>query len=276
MVLIALCSTTSFGQNNNDKKTIIGLLTFEAIDPNNFREAEQLTDEVKKLFVESKRYIPVDRSQYAETAKFTELEVQKNIVFINGEVAKQGRQKGAKFLVGGKLTGVEYVDLKKGLDCKLTFSISITNVETGELLATETFKPGPIPSADGIEEITALATQLTLYRNKISNFIIANTPFYAEVVKLDKSEAEVYLNVGESEGIEKGNRFAIYQVSELAGEVWKQEVLKFSIDKVQGGISVGGIKRREVDELDKLMNDPEIVLSVEEIECKLCINNILD
>lgn len=275
-LIFLLCISLGMSQNVKNKKTTIGLTTFEALDEKNYREAELLTETVKELFVESKRYIPLDRTTYAETAKYKEIEVQKNVSFINGVVAKQGMQKGAKYLIGGKLTAVEYADMKKGVDCKLSFSIGITSVETGELLASETFTPGPISiSADGIDQITAMSTQINLLRNKIGNFIIANTPFYVEIIQLEKTKkgANILINGGEEEGVVKGNRFAIYRVSSINGISRKQEVTKFSIDEVQGSISVGSIKRNMVEELDQLINDPSVELSCEEIECKICLNN---
>ncbi|PXX31206.1 hypothetical protein C7972_10141 [Arenibacter sp. ARW7G5Y1] len=274
-LIVILSISSGISQNSKNKKTTIGLTTFEALDEKNYREAELLTETVKELFVESKRYIPLDRTTYAETAKYKEIEVQKNVSFINGVVAKQGLQKGAKYLIGGKLTAVEYADMKNGIDCKLSFSINISSVETGELMASETFTPGPISiSADGIDEISAMSTQINLLRNKIGNFIIANTPFSVEIIQLEKTKkgANILINVGVDEGVEKGNRFAIYKVSSIAGLTRKQEIIKFSIDEVQGGISVGGIKKNMVDELDQLINDPNVELSCEEIECKICFN----
>lgn len=274
---LLICSSTCIGQAKKNKKTTLGLTTFEALDIENYAEAELLTETVKELFVESKRYVPLDRSLYAETAKFKEIEIQKNVSFINGIVAKQGRQKGAKFLIGGKLTAVEYVKKKNGLDCKLSFSMSISEVETGELLASETFTPRPISiSPDGMDKISAMATQINLLRNKIGNFIIANTPFYAEIIQLEptKKGANILLKVGEDEGVVKGNRFVVYKVSTIAGRIRKQPIVKFSINEVQGGISVGSIKKNMTEELDRMIKDPNIELSCEEIECKFCINKI--
>ena len=195
-VLSILCSTLvfgtilCFGQQTNNKKTTLGLLTFKALDiENNYMEAAELTNTVKELFVESKKYIPLDRSRYAETAKFDELEAQKNLAYINGVVAKQGQQNGAIVLVGGELTTVEYKKLKKGIQCLMTFTITISDVETGELMATRVFEPGigtNIPKADGIDPITARASKFLQLRNKINNFIIANTPFYAKIIELEK------------------------------------------------------------------------------------------
>lgn len=277
ILAVLFLTTISYGQQFNNKKTTLGLLTIEAVDKeNNYLEAAELTNTIKELFVESKKYIPLDRSQYAETSILDEFETQKQIGFVNGIVAKQGIQQGALVLVGGKLTSVEYKDLKKGVQCLMTFTIDITDVESNEVLATKIFEPditSMIPKADGVDPITARASKFLQLRNQINNFIIANTPFYAKIVELEKDgrNTNILLEVGENEGVEKGDRFAIYEVKRYSGgKTRKLEVTKFGIDEVQGDFSVGSISKRDIDNLQKLMEDETVELICQQTECKLC------
>lgn len=284
LILVCFVSTSFLGysQQLKNKKTTLGLLTFKALDvEKNYKEATDLTNTVKELFVESKKYVPLDRSNYAETAKYGELEAQKNIAFINGVVAKQGQQNGAIVLVGGELTSVVYNNLDKGVQCLITFTISISDVESGELLATEVFSPSKvetvIPKADGVDEITAFSSKMLQLRNKINNFIIANTPFYAKIIELEKDgkNTNILLEVGENEGVENGDQFAIYQIKKYGNKTRKLEVTTFGIDDVQGDFSIGSIKRKDVDSLQELINDEDVKLVCQQIECKFCPTRIL-
>ncbi|NQZ42782.1 MAG: hypothetical protein HRT65_00580 [Flavobacteriaceae bacterium] len=276
--LIVLCVTvTAFSQKN--KKTTLGLLTIEALNvENNYKEAAELTNTIKELFVESKKYYLLDRSQYAETAIFDELETQKKIGYINGIVAKQGKQNGALVLVGGKLTSVEYTKLKNGIQCLMTFTINITDVESNVVLATKVFKPNLVETkvrkADGIDQLTARTSRLLQLRNKINNFIIANTPFYAKIIELEKEgkNTNILLEVGDNEGVRKGDRFAVYQVKKYEGNKTREvEVTKFSISKVQGDFSIGKISKKDIENLQDLISNKDVHLICKQIECKICI-----
>ena len=51
LLILILCISPGISQNLKNKKTTIGLTTFEALDEKNYREAELLTETVKELFV---------------------------------------------------------------------------------------------------------------------------------------------------------------------------------------------------------------------------------
>ncbi|MCL6265061.1 CsgG/HfaB family protein [Flagellimonas myxillae] len=281
-IAIMMGSMCCLAQQKGNKKTTLGLLTFNALDIEDYREAALLTNTLKQLFVESKKYAPLDRSSFEETSAIDdELEMQKRIEFINGVVAKQGVRKGALFLVGGTLTAVEYQEMKNGLHCKMTFSINITDVATEEIIASKTFKPSPVPpiSPDGIDSITSMATRVTLWRNKLNNFIIENTPFYAQIEELERDgkNTNILLKVGEAQGVGKGSRFAIFKVKRYDdGSIRKLEITKFSINDVQGDYSTGKIPKNKVAELKELMEDPDVELICQEVECKFCPGKIIN
>lgn len=281
-MVLMLNTAMSRGQQNKNKKTTLGLLTWEALNKeDNYKEAALITNTIKELFVESKKYVPLDRSLYSETAKFSELEAQKNIAYINGIVAKQGRQKGAVVLVGGEVSAVEYIELNSGVQCKMTFTININDVETGELIATKIFKPGlteNIPKADGVDKITARNTRMILLRNKINNFIISNTPFFAKIIELEKEgkNTNVLLEVGEDQGISEGDRFVIYQIKKYGKKTRKLEVVKIGVTDVQGDFSIAKIPKKQVKELETLMNDENVNLICQQTECKFCFNKVIN
>lgn len=228
------------------QKTTIGLLTFEATSYSHHSEAELLTEKVKEIFFESKRFKPIDRTKYAEINKYREEEIQKNISHINGYVIEQGQKDGAKSIVGGKLTSLSYVTTKNGsIKCDISFSISINDVETGEMVATKTFDPGIISTGfTGATETQALNNAVRSYTKKIENFIINNVPFIAPIHQIEsiKKSAEILLVAGSNEGVHKGDRFGIYEVTEIETrtkgiKIRKVLVSKFPIKAVEGDFS---------------------------------------
>lgn len=249
------------------QKTTIGLLTFEASSFEDHSEAELLTEKVKEIFFESKRFRPIDRTRYAEVNKFKEEEIQKNIGYINGYVAEQGVKDGARSIIGGKLTSLSYATTKNGsIKCDLSFSITINDIETGEMLATKTFDPGIISTGlSGSTRTQALNNAVRSFTKKVENFIINNVPFYALIQQIEpvKKSAEILIVAGENEGVSKGDRFGIYEVTEIDTQkgvkIRKRLISKFPIKIVEGDFSTA-IVGKGSDVLLKKYNDENVTL----------------
>ena len=246
------------------QRTTIGLLTFEANRYQDFQEADLLTERVKEIFFESKRFRPIDRTAYAEANKFREGEIQKNIDYINGYVTEQGIKDGAKFIVGGKLIALSYSKTKDGsFKCDMSFSISINDIETNELIATKTFNPGgPLSfKLSGGTETQAMVNTLRAAQKDIENYIINNVPFIAPIQQIDpvKKSAEILIVAGKNEGVNKGDRFGIYQVTEIETvkglKVRKELVAKFPIKVVEGDFSKAFVGKNATELLDKYNDD---------------------
>ncbi len=231
------------------QKTNIGLLTFKATSYQDYVEADLLTEKVKEVFVDSKRFFPIDRTAYAELNAIKEAEIQKNVDYINGQVVEQGRKNGARAIVGGKLNTLSYKQMTGGLyRCDLVFSISINDIETNELLATKTFS-SLLPSIPGTTRTQAMTNAINFYNKGIENFIIDNVPFVAKIYKVEpmKKGAEIRIIAGVGEGVKKGDKFAIYEVSKVdiggAIKTLKESVAEFQIKEVEGDFSKGQIKK---------------------------------
>ena len=250
------------------QRTTIGLLTFEANRYQDFQEADLLTERVKEIFFESKRFRPIDRTAYAEANKYKEEEIQKNIGYINGFVTEQGIKDGAKFIVGGKMIALSYSKTKDGsFKCDMSFSISINDIETNELIATKTFNPGGVLNfkLSGGTETQAMVNTLRAAQKDIENYIINNVPFIAPIQQIEpvKKSAEILIVAGKNEGVDKGDRFGIYEVSEIETvkgmKVRKVLVAKFPIKVVEGDFSKAFVGKKSQELLDKY-NDENIKL----------------
>jgi hypothetical protein len=261
MLLLVIQSTVA-------QRTTIGLLTFEANRYQDFQEADLLTERVKEIFFESKRFRPIDRTAYAEANKYREGEIQKNIDYINGFVTEQGIKDGAKFIVGGKLIALSYSKTKDGsFSCDMSFSISINDIETNELIATKTFNPGGLMGwkLNGGTETQAMVNTLRAAQKDIENYIINNVPFIAPIQQIEpvKKSAEILIVAGKNEGVDKGDRFGIYEVSEIETvkgiKTRKVLVAKFPIKMVEGDFSKAFVAKNSGELLDKY-NDENIKL----------------
>lgn len=251
------------------QRTTIGLLTFEANRYQDFQEADLLTERVKEIFFESKRFRPIDRTTYAEANKFKEGEIQKNIGYINGFVTQQGVKDGAKFIVGGKLIALSYAKTKDGsYKCDMSFNISINDIETNELIATKTFNPGgPLSfKLSGGTETQAMVNTLRSAQKDIENYIINNVPFIAPIHQIQpiKKNAEVLIVAGKSEGVDKGDKFGVYQVTRIETvkglKTRKELVAKFSIKVVEGDFSKAMVAGKDASALMDKYNDEKIEL----------------
>jgi 5-carboxymethyl-2-hydroxymuconate isomerase len=266
------------------QKTTIGLQTFQAINIENWKESEAVTEKIKEVFVKSKRFTVLDRSMYTQTNIFLEKEIQKNIDFINGYVVKQGKSKGAKHIVGGKLLSVTYKTIKDVLKrCYLSFSINVSDVETGELIHSEVISLNlplpPIPKP-GLTNDEALNNTLISLEKKIRAFLEGYVPFYTDIIEIEELEKKkgvelaktILINAGVDDGINKNDRFGIFEVTYIDTSKGKKkrerEIATFKVISVQGELSQGKILSGG-EELLKKFNSKKTILVCKSLMKKL-------
>ncbi|MDO5969644.1 hypothetical protein Q4Q35_07480 [Flavivirga aquimarina] len=272
------------------QKTTIGLQTFKAINADNWKEAEMITEKIKEVFVNSKRFTALDRTMYTKTSIFAEKEIQKNIDFINGYVVKQGRSKGAKHIIGGKILISSYSTIKSGeKKCDLSFSINVSDVETGELMISKVICPNRTSRTIGSLGLTGSSTEdeafinaLLLLEKKINDFIEEYVSFYTDIVDLEEVNNKkggtvvktVLVNAGIDDGMHKNDKFSICEVTYVETSKGKKkrerEIAVFKVSKVQGEVSEGKITKGG-EELAQKFNDKETVLV-----CKSVKNNLIN
>ena len=268
------------------QKTTVGLQTFKAINVDNWKEAEAVTEKIKEIFVNSKRFVALDRTLYTQTNIFAEKEIQKNIDFINGFVVKQGRSKGAKHIIGGKILTSSYATVKNGQKkCDLSFSIIVSDVETGELMISKVISPNSaltVFSGSSVTEDQAFINTLMSLEKKINDFIEEYVAFYTDIVNLEEIDTKkgievvktVLVNAGIDDGMHKNDKFSICEVTYVETSKGKKkrerEIAVFKISKVQGELSEGKIIKGG-EELARKFNDKETVLV-----CKSLKNSLIN
>lgn len=281
LIPILFFTTLVFSQ-----KTTVGLQTFKSVNLENWSEAEAVTEKIKEVFVKSKRFSILDRTLYTQTNIFAEKEIQKNIDFINGFVVKQGKSKGAKHIVGGKILTSSYSTGKNQLiKCDLSFSINVSDVETGELIFSEVISPNRILTTlagSSATESESLMNVLTAFEKKINDFIEEYVSFYTDIVDLEEIETKkgienvktILVNAGTDDGMHKNDKFSICEVTYVETSKGKKkrerQIAFFKISKVQGELSEGKITKGG-EELAQKFNDKETVLV-----CKSLKNSLIN
>ncbi|PWL38102.1 hypothetical protein DKG77_07360 [Flagellimonas aquimarina] len=242
----------------------IGLAPFKTTDINNYAEAEAITEKVKELFSERNRFTVLDRTKYSQTIIYKEIEVQKNIEYIEGYVIEQGKQNGAEAIVGGNLTSLTYGKDKNGLyECSMTFSITINDIENGHVIGSKNFNtPAFCLTCAGGTKTETLSSVLRILQKKIRSFIIETFPITVDIedVYESKGGGEIIIIAGEKEGITAKDKFKVYEIIKSGNRTRKAEILEFNINRVEGDFSVGKIKGKKFDLLLEKFKNPNAKL----------------
>lgn len=242
----------------------IGLAPFKTTDIEYYAEAEAITEKVKELFSERDRFVILDRTKYSQTAIYKEIEVQKNIEYIEGFVIEQGKQNGAQAIVGGNLTSLTYGKDKNGLyECSMAFSITINDVENGHVIGSKTFNtPAFCLMCAGGTKTETLFSVLRTLQKKMRAFIHETFPITVKIEDIYKLKGggEIIIIAGEKEGVSKKDKFKVYEIIKSGDRIRKAQIAEFNIDRVEGDFSVGKIKGKQFDTLMDKFKDPNAKL----------------
>jgi TolB-like protein len=115
-----------------DNKTIVGIVPVTGTGTNLSRDfLEEVTLRLTQGFIETHRFIVVDRSKFSLIDK--ERNLQKSESFIDGKVVEQGKSLGAQYIISGDVT--HYTN--DGQVCKMTISLSVLDVTTGHTIKSD-------------------------------------------------------------------------------------------------------------------------------------------
>jgi curli biogenesis system outer membrane secretion channel CsgG len=263
------------------EKTGVGIMPFSfvqgAASP---QDVNSIQETVTNSFVKTKRFNIVDRSKMDALKK--EKELQKSEDFIDGSVIEQGVSLGANYLISGHVISAEAEQMKaddgKGnititYKAKLSISLKVIDVATGQVINSETIEPKSGNSLMGMIGIGSSSPQVSISKaikgieDKIDEFVGRNFPktfSVAEIQEKDgKGNATILLIAGGSDfGLKKGDKLKVVEISEMEvggkkikrkkqiGElkITKVEDENFSICEVKsGGIDISSKFEAKVD-----------------------------
>jgi|JI8StandDraft_1071087.scaffolds.fasta_scaffold180711_2 hypothetical protein len=226
-------------------KTTVGI---KPIYSTNFKQYEQsVYDLVSSSFSESGRFDVVDRSKWSLLKE--ERELQKTEDFIDGKVADQGKSIGAQYIVVGNIGNVSSSQNRSynssnqliiSYSATVSFSLTVLNVETGQILNAQTFTSGSGFFTSPTQDL-AISRAFGGLKNEIKKWIGKTFTVKSKVVKIlaetdSKGVKSILIASGSAVGLRSGNdiRIVSYEDIEVDGKKISRtfDIAKGQITKV--------------------------------------------
>lgn len=222
LVLSCIFCFTSFSQ-----KQTVGILNFNYVKS----AADQQTvvaiqESVSNGFVKTKRFNIVDRAKM--DALKNEKDLQSTEDFIDGSVVAQSKNLGAEFLVSGMVTNAKADRMTSTSDdgrttvtykAKLSIQLKVIDVETGQIVTSETIEPKSGSGFGGMMGIgaktpgKAISKAMKDIEGDIDAFVAKNFPMTASIV--EASAKTIMIAVGSNNGVQKKDQYKVVEISEI-------------------------------------------------------------
>lgn len=253
------------------EKTNVGIMHFTYVNgAASSQDVNSIQETVTNAFVKTKRFNIVDRSKM--DALNEEKELQKSDNFINSNTIAQGASLGANFLISGHVISAQAQEMRsddgKGnieitYKAKLSISLKVIDVATGEVKNSETIEPksgnsllGMIGIGAGSPQI-AISKAISSIQEKIDEFVGRNFPkafSIAEIQEKDNSgnATKILIAGGSDFGLKKGDKLKVVELTlmEVAGKKIerKKQIGEIRIVKVEDeNFSICEVKSGGVD-----------------------------
>lgn len=251
-LLFAFCFN-SFSQ----EKTSIGVLPFTYVQgAASSQDVNSIQETVINAFVKTKRFNIVDRSKMDALKK--EKDLQKSEDFIDGNVIQQGVSLGANFLISGHVISVKAEKMETAPDekgkvtttykAKLSISLKVIDVATGQVVTSETIEPkggtalgGMIGVAPSTPE-AAINKAIKEIESKIDEFVTKNFPATFPIIEIQEKDGKgnatkILIAGGSAFNLQKGSKLKVVEVTvvEVNGKPLerKKEIGELKISKVE-------------------------------------------
>lgn len=251
LVLVSLCTMVLSpvkAQIAEVKKQVVTVEKF--VNQGNLSEdqVERVRNEVIQSLTATGRVIVFDKAQ--QSAVRAEQERGKNTAADLRDVGEQGQYHSDKIVTGSVNSATitqkqeevkDYVKktshLETYYEASFTYQINLVDPNTGVNTYSNVFTA----SATGETESVALNNALGAVGVGSKDFVEANFPLAGQIVQVFKTNKdntkaeEVYINLGSSHGIAKGNRLKAFSVIDVAGELSNKEIGELEVKEVASG-----------------------------------------
>jgi Curli production assembly/transport component CsgG len=267
IVLIAGLNFVASGQ----EKTGVGIMSFTYVEgAASSKDVNSIQETVTNAFVKTKRFNIVDRTKMDALKK--EKDLQKSEDFIDGSVIAQGVSLGANFLISGHVISAQAEKMETEPDetgkvittykSKLSISLKVIDVATGQVITSETIAPkggsafgGMMGMAPSTPE-AAISKAIQGIEDKIDDFVNKNFPASFPIVEIQEKDSKgnatkIMIAGGSAFNLQKGGKLKVVEVSiiEVNGKKLerKKEIGELKITKVEDenfstcSVSSGGI-----------------------------------
>jgi len=149
----------------------------------------------------------------------------------------------AKYLIQGHVTVMEST-LEKNSDGStyysgtVAYTLKIVDIATGTLKGSEDFKYSGMQSGTGSTRDEAIMATMKLVENSMDKFVEQHFPIEGSILEISAEKkgkaTEVYIDLGSKHGMEKGQKFKVYEEREAAGRTIQKEIGEIKIESVDG------------------------------------------
>lgn len=249
------------------EKIVVGILPITYVQgAASSQDANSIYETVTNAFVKTKRFNIVDRSKMESLKK--ERELQKTEDFMESKnLVEQGGLLSVNFFISGHVISASPEQMRADdgtitYKTKLSISLKVIDVATGQVISTETIEPKSGSSLMGVLGVGTTSAQSSMAKaikgieDKVDEFVKKNFPqmfSIAEIQEKDgKGNATKILIAGGSEfGLKKGDKLKVVEIIEMDVNgkkiSRKKEVGELKITKVEDenfsicSVSSGGI-----------------------------------
>lgn len=197
--------------------------------------AQAVFERFSESITKTKRFTIVDRA--SSNAINAEKDLQKTEAFMNGSTQlQQDALLSAKYIISGHLSSANvtestYTDRQTGsrsvsYEAKLSLTIKVLDVESGQVIKTETFQP----AAGGLLDLNILAdtstpeaaitSAINKIQKKVDKFIGAEFPEAFSIVEIQEKDGKgsaetVLISGGSGSGLKKGDKLKVVELSKI-------------------------------------------------------------
>lgn len=247
LAAITICSLV------HSQKRSVAITSFETTSSNiSAKYVKAIEDKVKEAFYATNRFNIVDRTNLTKLK--AEKELQKSEDFIDGKTVQQSSLEGAEQIVTGSISQVDIV--KKTMessyyyDCKISFSLQVIDITTGQVLASELIRPkqsflggiGSSISGGSNTPSKAFFNALKGTQKEIDEFVGNHFPITTLIIEITEASSNkaksLLINTGNLNGATKNQEFVVIELinKKVGGKtiIRKKQLGKIKITKVEG------------------------------------------
>lgn len=197
--------------------------------------AQAVFERFSESITKTKRFLIVDRA--SSNAITAEKNLQKTEAFMMSSTQlQQDALQSAKYIISGHLsyanaTRSVYTDPKTGVqsvsyEAKLSLTIKVLDVESGEVIKTETFQP----AAGGLLDLNifadtstaegAITSAIDKIQKKVDKFIGKEFPEAFSIVEIQEKDGKgnaetILISGGSNSGLKKGDKLKVVETSKI-------------------------------------------------------------
>lgn len=222
LVLSCIFCFTGFSQ-----KQTVGILNFNYVESAaDYQTVLAIQESVSNGFVKTKRFNIVDRAKMDALKK--EKDLQSTEDFMDGSVVAQSKSLGAEFLVSGMVMNAKADRMTSTSEdgtvtvtykAKLVIQLKVIDVETGQIVTSETIEPKSGSGLGGMMGIGANTPEKAISKamkdieGDIDEFVAKSFPITASIV--EASAKTIMIAVGSDNGVQKKDKYKVVEISEI-------------------------------------------------------------